>query len=66
MAINSRHVLYAAKRSLWFIPVFAVVLGLMVVMRGGTAVDFAYGMAPLLVFGFGYFTYWLWRTQRRL
>lgn len=66
MKINSRHLLYAAKKSLWLIPVLAVGLGAVVVMQRGTMADFICGIIPIFVLGIGYFSYCLWRTQKRL
>jgi len=66
MAIRRHNIVFAAKQSLWLLPVFAIGLALLVSLRGGSLVDFAWGMIPATILSFAYFGYRLWRTQRRL
>jgi len=66
MAIERRHLIYAAKNSLW-VPV--AMLGLLAFEgyhRDAEQADYLYGSIPAVVIGVGFFLYWLWRTQRTL
>jgi hypothetical protein len=63
--MNARHVIYAAKCGLWPILFAAPVFAFLVIIRRGTIVDFAYGMAPIVAISAGMFAYYLWRVIQK-
>jgi hypothetical protein len=65
MAIQRHNIVFAAKRTLWLLPI-VVLLIVLWFLRCGTLLDLAWGLAPLTILGLGYFGYRLWRTQQRL
>ena len=64
LEIKKDHLIYAAKKGLWPIPVFAVYGAFLVYLRNGELEDFAYGMIPAVFLSICMFIYYLWRTQR--
>lgn len=64
--VRLHHIKFALARSWWLFLFFIGFTALMVSMRGGTFVDFLWGVAPGMIVSVGYFLYRLWRTQQRL
>lgn len=63
MAVERRHILFALGRTWWAFAIAVIWPALMVSQRGGTIIDYAWGVGVGIVLALIYFGYRLRRTQ---